>query len=148
MNIRWISVGCSTTRTWPWPHDYEVTIRTSVDLKLKYCRRLPRLPLLVHFMNATAPPKPAVVPAAPITNVEESRAQRLQRQQARFRDRGGQVILCLTVLTEGLNNLYFIQNICSDESKYFTRHSSRKSLTIEETASERVGVPNTSQVNW
>ena len=51
-----------------------------------------RLPLLARFMNATAPPKPAVILAAPI-NVEESRAQRLQRQQARFRDRGGQVIL-------------------------------------------------------
>ena len=45
-----------------------------------------------HFMNVTAPSKPAVILAAPI-NVEESRAQRLQRQQARFRDRGGQVIL-------------------------------------------------------
>ena len=43
-------------------------------------------------MNATAPPKPAVILATPI-NVEESRAQRLQRQQARFRDRGGQVLL-------------------------------------------------------
>ena len=43
-------------------------------------------------MNVTAPSKPAVILAAPI-NVEESRAQRLQRQQARFRDRGGQVIL-------------------------------------------------------
>lgn len=41
-------------------------------------------------VDATAPPKPAI-PAAPV-NVEESRAQRLQRQQARFRDRGGQVI--------------------------------------------------------
>ncbi|KAF8804409.1 hypothetical protein BYT27DRAFT_7193850 [Phlegmacium glaucopus] len=43
-------------------------------------------------MNATAPhgppPKPAIILATPI-NVEESRAQRLQRQQARFRDRGG-----------------------------------------------------------
>ena len=66
-----------------------------------------RLPLLAHFMNATAPPKPAIL-ATPI-NVEESRAQRLQRQQARFRDRGGQVTPCLTVLTEGLNNFYFIE---------------------------------------
>ena len=44
------------------------------------------------LMDATAPSKPPVTLAAPI-NVEESRAQRLQRQQARFRDRGGQVIL-------------------------------------------------------
>ena len=40
-------------------------------------------------MNATAPPlKLAIIRATPI-NVEESRAQRLHRQQARFRDRGG-----------------------------------------------------------
>ena len=64
--------------------------------------------LLAHSMNVTAPPKPAVILAAPI-NVEESRAQRLQRQQARFRDRGGHVVLVLTALTEGLNNLYFIE---------------------------------------
>ena len=45
--------------------------------------------LRLKSMNATAPPpKPAIVLATPI-NVEESRAQRLQRQQARFRDRGG-----------------------------------------------------------
>ena len=43
-------------------------------------------------MNVTAPSKPVANLAAPI-NIEESRAQRLQRQQARFRDRGGQVIL-------------------------------------------------------
>jgi len=36
-------------------------------------------------MNATAPPpKPAIILATPI-DVEESRAQRLQRQQARFK---------------------------------------------------------------
>ncbi|KDR78397.1 hypothetical protein GALMADRAFT_245561 [Galerina marginata CBS 339.88] len=39
-------------------------------------------------MNSREPPKPAVILATPV-NVEESRAQRLQRQQARFRDRGG-----------------------------------------------------------
>ena len=58
-------------------------------------------------MNAIAAPKPAIL-AAPV-NVEESRAQRLQRQQARFRDRGGQVILVFTVLTDGLNSLYLIE---------------------------------------
>ncbi|KAF9553861.1 hypothetical protein CPC08DRAFT_214765 [Agrocybe pediades] len=39
-------------------------------------------------MTSKEPPKPAAILATPI-NVEESRAQRLQRQQSRFRDRGG-----------------------------------------------------------
>ncbi|PPQ90276.1 hypothetical protein CVT25_013101 [Psilocybe cyanescens] len=39
-------------------------------------------------MSGQGPPKTAVILATPI-NVEESRAQRLQRQQSRFRDRGG-----------------------------------------------------------
>ncbi|CAA7262083.1 unnamed protein product [Cyclocybe aegerita] len=39
-------------------------------------------------MNIREPPKPAAILATPL-NVEESRAQRLQRSQARFRDRGG-----------------------------------------------------------
>lgn len=39
-------------------------------------------------MNATASPKPPIILATPL-DVEESRAQRLQRQQTRFRDRGG-----------------------------------------------------------
>ncbi|KAF9054185.1 hypothetical protein BJ165DRAFT_690772 [Panaeolus papilionaceus] len=40
-------------------------------------------------MATPGPTKTAVILATPIENVEESRAQRLQRQQARFRDRGG-----------------------------------------------------------
>ncbi|KAF8966902.1 hypothetical protein BDZ97DRAFT_586758 [Flammula alnicola] len=39
-------------------------------------------------MNTKEPPRPKTILATPI-NVEESRAQRLQRSQARFRDRGG-----------------------------------------------------------
>jgi hypothetical protein len=47
------------------------------------------LPVLYQAMNTVKePPKPGVILATPL-NVEESRAQRQQRSQARFRDRGG-----------------------------------------------------------
>lgn len=40
-------------------------------------------------MAAKSPFKASKILATPIENLEESRAQRLQRQQSRFRDRGG-----------------------------------------------------------
>lgn len=39
-----------------------------------------------------ATPNPRAVPSSAVKNVEESRQQRLQRQQSRFRDRGGYVL--------------------------------------------------------
>ena len=43
----------------------------------------------VTGMAVKLPPTATAILATPIDNVEESRAQRLQRQQSRFRDRGG-----------------------------------------------------------
>jgi len=47
--------------------------------------------LYIFGMTSKSPPKASNILATPIENVEDSRAQRLQRQQSRFRDRGGRV---------------------------------------------------------
>jgi len=47
--------------------------------------------LYIFGMTSKTPPKASNILATPIENVEDSRAQRLQRQQSRFRDRGGRV---------------------------------------------------------
>lgn len=73
-------------------HSHKRATQT-LDTKSLFRSRDSRLLAWVVFMNVRGKelttPNPRAVPSSAVKDVEESRQQRLQRQQSRFRDRGG-----------------------------------------------------------